>query len=88
MLEEGGVKMKLTVIDSPGFGDQINNDNWWVLTRASNTGNWGYFNQKVATDLTVKKVMSKSCLTFAVICFLFSETSRFLQLGAHLQVHQ
>lgn len=22
--------MKLTVVDTPGFGDQINNDNWWV----------------------------------------------------------
>lgn len=43
--------MKLTVIDSPGFGDQINNENWWVLARALNTENWGYFNQKVATDL-------------------------------------
>lgn len=21
--------MKLTVIDTPGFGDQINNENWW-----------------------------------------------------------
>ncbi len=28
VLEEGGVKMKLTVIDTPGFGDQINNDSW------------------------------------------------------------
>lgn len=28
VLEEGGVKMKLTVIDTPGFGDQINNENW------------------------------------------------------------
>ncbi|KAJ8001776.1 hypothetical protein DPEC_G00172940 [Dallia pectoralis] len=29
VIEEGGVKMKLTVIDTPGFGDQINNDNCW-----------------------------------------------------------
>ncbi|XP_061605137.1 neuronal-specific septin-3 isoform X2 [Phyllopteryx taeniolatus] len=29
MIEEKGVKMKLTVIDTPGFGDQINNDNCW-----------------------------------------------------------
>ncbi|KAG7238429.1 hypothetical protein INR49_030936 [Caranx melampygus] len=29
LLEEGGVKMKLTVVDTPGFGDQINNDNCW-----------------------------------------------------------
>lgn len=28
MIEEKGVKMKLTVIDTPGFGDQINNENW------------------------------------------------------------
>lgn len=31
VIEEGGVKMKLTVVDTPGFGDQINNDYWWVL---------------------------------------------------------
>lgn len=31
VLEEGGVKMKLTVIDTPGFGDQINNENWCVF---------------------------------------------------------
>nr|XP_057904291.1 neuronal-specific septin-3 isoform X2 [Doryrhamphus excisus] len=29
MIEEKGVKMKLTVIDTPGFGDQINNENCW-----------------------------------------------------------
>ncbi|XP_039880454.1 neuronal-specific septin-3 isoform X1 [Simochromis diagramma] len=29
VIEEGGVKMKLTVVDTPGFGDQINNDNCW-----------------------------------------------------------
>ncbi|KAG7460016.1 hypothetical protein MATL_G00216740 [Megalops atlanticus] len=29
VIEEGGVKMKLTVIDTPGFGDQVNNENCW-----------------------------------------------------------
>ncbi|KAK1162790.1 septin-9 isoform X1 [Acipenser oxyrinchus oxyrinchus] len=29
VIEEKGVKMKLTVIDTPGFGDQINNLNCW-----------------------------------------------------------
>lgn len=29
-IEEKGVTMKLTVIDTPGFGDQINNENWSV----------------------------------------------------------
>uniref|UniRef100_A0A8D0H139 Septin 12 n=1 Tax=Sphenodon punctatus TaxID=8508 RepID=A0A8D0H139_SPHPU len=28
-IEEKGVKMKLTVTDTPGFGDQINNENCW-----------------------------------------------------------
>ncbi|KAG9263871.1 septin-9 isoform X1 [Astyanax mexicanus] len=29
IIEEKGVKMRLTVIDTPGFGDQINNENCW-----------------------------------------------------------
>uniref|UniRef100_G1SUZ0 Septin 12 n=1 Tax=Oryctolagus cuniculus TaxID=9986 RepID=G1SUZ0_RABIT len=29
VIEEKGVKLKLTVIDTPGFGDQINNDKCW-----------------------------------------------------------
>ncbi|XP_033091734.1 septin-12 isoform X3 [Trachypithecus francoisi] len=29
VIEEKGVKLKLTVTDTPGFGDQINNDNCW-----------------------------------------------------------
>ncbi|XP_007906385.2 neuronal-specific septin-3 isoform X1 [Callorhinchus milii] len=29
VIEERGVKMNLTVIDTPGFGDQINNENCW-----------------------------------------------------------
>ena len=28
VLEEKGVNLKLTVTDTPGFGDQINNSNW------------------------------------------------------------
>ena len=28
------MKLKLTVTDTPGFGDQINNDKWWVLRGA------------------------------------------------------
>ncbi|KAF7711023.1 septin 9b isoform X1 [Silurus meridionalis] len=29
-IEEKGVRMKLTVIDTPGFGDQINNEDCWM----------------------------------------------------------
>lgn len=30
VIEEKGIRLKLTVTDTPGFGDHINNDNWWV----------------------------------------------------------
>jgi septin family protein len=25
---ENGVKLRLNIVDSPGYGDQINNENW------------------------------------------------------------
>lgn len=28
-IEEKGIKMRLTIIDTPGFGDAINNTEWW-----------------------------------------------------------
>jgi hypothetical protein len=28
VIEENGVRLKLNVIDTPGFGDQVNNENW------------------------------------------------------------
>lgn len=28
-LEENGVRLKLTLIDTPGFGDAIDNTNWY-----------------------------------------------------------
>jgi len=27
-LEEDGIKLQLTIIDTPGFGDNINNERW------------------------------------------------------------
>lgn len=29
MIEENGVSLKLTIIDTPGFGDHLNNENCW-----------------------------------------------------------
>jgi septin 3/9/12 len=29
VIVENGVKLRLTIVDTPGFGDQINNDNCW-----------------------------------------------------------
>jgi len=28
-IEENGVKLKLTIVDTPGFGDYVNNENSW-----------------------------------------------------------
>ena len=30
VIEEQNVRLKLTITDTPGFGDQINNDKWSV----------------------------------------------------------
>lgn len=29
-IEEKGVKLKLTIVDTPGFGDAVNNTEWYV----------------------------------------------------------
>jgi len=29
-LKEGGVQLQLTVVDTPGFGDAVNNSDWYV----------------------------------------------------------
>lgn len=31
-IEENGVKLRLTVVDTPGFGDFVNNEERWVLS--------------------------------------------------------
>lgn len=30
-IEERGVKLRLTVVDTPGYGDAINSQDWWEL---------------------------------------------------------
>ena len=35
VLEENGVKLRLNIIDTPGYGDQINNENWYALQEQS-----------------------------------------------------
>lgn len=33
-IEEKGVKLRLTVVDTPGFGDAVNNDAWYGIMGA------------------------------------------------------
>lgn len=30
-IDENGVRLRLNIVDTPGYGDQVNNDNWWVF---------------------------------------------------------
>lgn len=29
VIAENGVKLRLNIVDTPGYGDQVNNENWW-----------------------------------------------------------
>ena len=33
LLKENGVNLTLTVVDTPGFGDAVDNSNWYVFPR-------------------------------------------------------
>nr|XP_032816820.1 septin-9-like isoform X2 [Petromyzon marinus] len=59
VIEEKGVKMKLTVIDTPGFGDQINNNNCWEpVLKYINDQYEKYLAEEV--NITRKKVIPDS----------------------------
>lgn len=30
VIVENGVKLRLNIVDTPGYGDQINNEGWYV----------------------------------------------------------
>lgn len=32
VIVENGVKLRLNIVDTPGYGDQVNNENWYVIT--------------------------------------------------------
>ena len=31
VIVENGVRLRLNIVDTPGYGDQINNENWYVV---------------------------------------------------------
>lgn len=31
VIEENGVRLRLNIVDTPGYGDQVNNDRWYVV---------------------------------------------------------
>ena len=35
VITENGVRLRLNIVDTPGYGDQVNNENWYVPTQAS-----------------------------------------------------
>ena len=32
VIVENGVRLRLNIVDTPGYGDQINNEGWYVST--------------------------------------------------------
>jgi septin family protein len=30
VIEENGVRLRLSIVDTPGYGDLVNNDRWYV----------------------------------------------------------
>jgi septin family protein len=30
-IEENGVRLRLNIVDTPGYGDQVNNDDWYII---------------------------------------------------------
>ena len=32
VIEENGVRLRLNIVDTPGYGDQVNNDRWYTKT--------------------------------------------------------
>lgn len=35
VIEENGVRLRLNIVDTPGYGDQVNNENWYVIRAAT-----------------------------------------------------
>lgn len=39
LIKEGGVQLTLTIVDTPGFGDAVDNSNWWAPLARSHSPN-------------------------------------------------
>ena len=37
VIEENGVRLRLNIVDTPGYGDQVNNDRWYGGTLQTGT---------------------------------------------------
>ena len=33
VITENGVRLRLNIVDTPGYGDMVNNENWYVSFR-------------------------------------------------------
>ncbi|KAK3574676.1 hypothetical protein QTP86_011583 [Hemibagrus guttatus] len=79
-IEEKGVRMKLTVIDTPGFGDQINNENCWMPIMKFINEQYETFLQEEVNISRKKKIPD----TRVHCLHLFHPTDRDTALGTFL----
>jgi septin len=42
VITENGVRLRLNIVDTPGYGDQVNNENWQVSLSCFNLEKSGY----------------------------------------------
>jgi len=42
VITENGVRLRLNIVDTPGYGDQVNNENWQVSLSYSGLVESGY----------------------------------------------
>ena len=63
-IEERGVKLRLTIVDTPGFGDAVNNEQCWKPVEEFVDSQFEqYFKVTMATKKRLTTLLSKFCLT-------------------------
>lgn len=63
-IEEKGVKLKLTIVDTPGFGDAVNNTEWYILKPLYSQSTERY----TCTSSCVVRAMCCSTAVHSVLC--------------------
>jgi len=53
-IEERGVKLRLTVVDTPGYSDAVNCQNWYTIAHRYSRHKIGYFRANLSTVTTAQ----------------------------------
>ena len=77
-IEENGVRLKLTVVDTPGFGDFVNNEEWWVSSELSCSseltacdvagGQLSITSKRASMRISSRRTGSTECSWSTIVC--------------------